>query len=276
MTNVLRKYATGTWKLCSATGIQSSFIVPCRCTSKINVSIDPQVLLQLERDELKPRHHPGIVNLNRTELPPRINSALIKILGDYSLKTILKEGQKLNNYIRSRHPPPEKAQTDRILNKIVEEIDQVLPLEGATSALTPEQLDTLQKQRFNLMRKRLNERTYAWKPIEYTEFMSRVYAVTRGAREYAILCRIFKEILMRDPQFKPQSYFDFGSGVGTGMWAASNFWGDSIYEYFNVDSCREMNDLSDLILRNGNENEQMSLKNVFYRQFLPHLEVNSI
>lgn len=81
--------------------------------------------------------------------------------------------------------------------------------------------------------------------------------------------RIFGEINQRQPQFKPHSFFDFGAGVGTGTWAASHFWRQSIFEYFLVDASRDMNDLADLILRGGEENRQMTLRNVNFRQFLP-------
>lgn len=54
----------------------------------------------------------------------------------------------------------------------------------------------------------------------------------------------FTEIQTRNPTFKPRSYFDFGSGVVTGLWAASNQWKDSNFEYLLVDSSRSMNDLA--------------------------------
>lgn len=63
--------------------------------------------------------------------------------------------------------------------------------------------------------------------------------------------------------------FDFGAGVGSGTWAASEIWKHSLHEYFLVDDSRDMNDLSELILRDGNENKNLTVKNVFYRQFLP-------
>lgn len=91
----------------------------------------------------------------------------------------------------------------------------------------------------------------------------------RAAKEYAAVKQVFNEIVKRDPDFKPRSFFDFGSGIGTGVWAASEYWKNTLYEYFLVDESREMNDLSELILRDGNESKNMSLKNVFYRQFLP-------
>lgn len=111
--------------------------------------------------------------------------------------------------------------------------------------------------------------TYIWKPIIYDGYKAMTYAMGRAALEYAVVQRIFNEIAQRHPDFKPRSFFDFGAGVGTGTWAASQLWKQSLYEYFLVDSSREMNDLSELILRDGDMNKNMSLKNVYYRQFLP-------
>lgn len=103
------------------------------------------------------------------------------------------------------------------------------------------------------------------------------YLFGRASKEYAVITKVLAEIQLRDPDFNPRSYFDFGSGVGTGTWAAAEFWKKSLYEYFVVDQCREMNDLSELILRGGIDTKNMTLKNVYYRQFLPESdEVGSI
>lgn len=115
----------------------------------------------------------------------------------------------------------------------------------------------------------LQQRVYSWKPINYDEYQSLVYLIGRSTMEYAVIMRIFQEIVKRDPKFKPRSYFDFGSGVGTGVWAASELWKSSIFEYYLVDASKYMNDLSDLLLRDGNVNKEMFLRNVYHRQFLP-------
>lgn len=102
------------------------------------------------------------------------------------------------------------------------------------------------------------------------------YLFGRAAKEYAAIFTVLNEIARRDPEFKPESFFDFGAGVGTATWAAAQLWKQSLQEYFLVDSSREMNDLSELILRGGVDTKLMTLKNVFYRQFLPVSdEVNS-
>lgn len=95
------------------------------------------------------------------------------------------------------------------------------------------------------------------------------YLYGRAAKEYAIILKIFSEIVKRDPEFKPRSFFDFGAGVGTGTWAASQLWEKSIFEYFCVDKSSEMNDFSDLILRSAKADK----KTIFYRQFLPASDV---
>ena len=246
-----------------------------RCTSKIAVEVDAQVLQKIENEEFKERQHPGVMKFNRTLLPANIGRTLEKVVGDYPVKALVEDCKKLNRFISSRHPPPEAEELNSKLKKIMAEIDVLMPNEQCENFSKEEQLKSWQQRKEQLLQRRLKERTFAWKPMQYGDYESVVYAVGRGAQEYAILMRVLQEIKTRDVKYKPQSFFDFGSGVGTGMWAASSLWKDSIFEYFNVDSSKHMNELSDLILRDGNENQQMTLKNVFYRQFLPGLEVSN-
>lgn len=113
------------------------------------------------------------------------------------------------------------------------------------------------------------EKNYNWQPLVYDSYKAWTYVFGRAAKEYAAIKQVFNEIEKRDPEFQPRSFFDFGAGIGTGAWAAAQNWSNTLYEYFLVDESRDMNDLSELILRDGNENKNMSLKNVFFRQFLP-------
>lgn len=113
------------------------------------------------------------------------------------------------------------------------------------------------------------QQNYNWKSIVYDQHKAWSYLFGRSAKEYAIIMQIFNEIARRDPEFQPQSFFDFGSGIGTGTWAAANFWKKSLYEYYAVDESSDMNDLAELLLRGGNAEKNITLKNVYYRQFLP-------
>ncbi|XP_034668902.1 methyltransferase-like protein 17, mitochondrial [Drosophila subobscura] len=242
-----------------------------RFTSKIAVDVEPTVISGLEQATLKPRKHPGIVKPNHLELPQKLSDTLRQIVGDHPVKKVLQDSQMLNSYIKSRHPPPTLAEIENKKKLIVEEVNSKMSLERLAT-LSEEEANRWKRKRELEINKRLSQRTYAWKRIEYGAYEAIVYAVARGAQEYAVLKRILTELAQRDVQFKPRSYFDFGSGVGTGMWVASELWKENIFEYYNVDRSREMNELSELILRDGQENKQISLRNVFYRQFLPAIE----
>ena len=61
----------------------------------------------------------------------------------------------------------------------------------------------------------LASRTFAWEPINYTEYVGKQYLVEGMMPEYAVLNRIFYEIAARCPDFRPHSLFDLASGVGT-------------------------------------------------------------
>jgi len=54
--------------------------------------------------------------------------------------------------------------------------------------------------------------------VIYNQAVAMAYLVARIAPEYATLYQIFQEICRRDPDFQPQTLFDFGSGVGTVLW----------------------------------------------------------
>lgn len=59
---------------------------------------------------------------------------------------------------------------------------------------------------------------YNWEPVVYDVNNALAYLMGRAALDYAVLVRIFSEIAARDPDFKPRSLFDFGSGIGTVTW----------------------------------------------------------
>lgn len=64
----------------------------------------------------------------------------------------------------------------------------------------------------------LKQKIYNWKPMKYDVYLCLVYMLSRFAPEYSVLIKIFGEIAYRDSQFVPRSFFDFGSGIGSGTW----------------------------------------------------------
>lgn len=94
----------------------------------------------------------------------------------------------------------------------------VLSQHADLETVTDEERHNLKEKLKGKITKLLKSKLYAWKPVEYNVHTSLQYLLGRSAAEYAALVRIFQEICLRDQNFKPRSFFDFGSGVGTGTW----------------------------------------------------------
>lgn len=115
----------------------------------------------------------------------------------------------------------------------------------------------------------LKRELYNWTPIDYDDYKSVVYMAGRLPPNFAALKAIFNGISKDDPSFKPESLFDFGSGIGTVLWAAREIWPKSINEYFSVDISSKATKIADLLLRKGQPNKRPIFENVITRQFLP-------
>ncbi|EFN75915.1 Protein RSM22-like protein, mitochondrial [Harpegnathos saltator] len=89
--------------------------------------------------------------------------------------------------------------------------------------------------------------------------------VGRTVQNYAVLSKILNEINVRDENFKPQTLFDFGSGLGTVMWATSEIWSNSMKEYLCVEISKPMIELSEKLAKAA----KPKIKNVFYREYFP-------
>ncbi|PSN51932.1 Methyltransferase-like protein 17 [Blattella germanica] len=168
-----------------------------------------------------------------------------------------------------KHPGLMKIQTVQVPASAVKAMTVVLKVNVDRSALSEEEASNVNKWCNHQINRELRHKTYNWQPVNYDEHKALQYMVERFAPEYAVLSKIFCEIKKRQPDFHPFTLFDFGSGLGTVTWAARNLWGDTLREFFNVDSSSVMNDLANLLLRDGNEDKEMPMKGVFYRQFLP-------
>lgn len=194
-------------------------------------------------------------------------------VGDFPIKKLLSSGEVFNRYIKCRKAPMEQANIKLKMQEI-EELVLSDPVKYKIPVAPDPSADEATQKLFQSRKKQtvetiVKQRIYSWQAIHYDQHKALLYLLSRSAVEFSVLTRIFREIVKRDPEFKPKSYFDFGSGVGTGVWAASEMWKDSIYEYYLVDTSKYMNDLSDLILRDGNPNKSMFIRNVYHRQFLP-------
>ncbi|XP_041968664.1 methyltransferase-like protein 17, mitochondrial [Aricia agestis] len=232
------------------------------------VEIDASLRDSFESQEYKPRRHPGRTTVKTATIPEQIQNAIKIILHDTGAKSLHQESLKLRNYIQSRQLPPEEGEIEEKAAKIHNSVSRRY-FSKIKTELTQEELETHNKQVQSSVFNILKKNVYRWGNIMYDQPTSLQYLMVRAAPEYAVLLRILDEIKRRLPDYKPRSFFDFGSGIGTGTWAVNSMWPKEIYEYFTVDTSTHMNDLARLILCQGRDNVEMPFKAYFQRQFLP-------
>lgn len=234
---------------------------------KIKVTPSENVLKDIENLSYKPRKHPGVNSIRSVSLPDNILAAIENVTEDYPIKSLYDDSVEMCNHLKNRVPQMEQDDISKLRQNIFE---RVFNKESDGVILSSEQDMDQFKQRvkdkvFSILKKKV----YHWQSTLYDQHKSLVYLIGRAAPEYAVLMKICNEIKSRDPMFKPRSFFDFGAGIGTATWAAKFHWGNSIFEYFNVDSSAFMNDLALLLLKGGRGTKQLDDKGIFYRQFLP-------
>jgi ribosomal protein RSM22 (predicted rRNA methylase) len=234
--------------------------------SKPKIVPDESVLSDIDKNVYNPKNHPGIFKPRTVTIPETFIKAVANVLEDYPAKSLIEDGQKLITHLKGKRPPVEKLERKKIEQDVY---NKVLSRHNIPKLETEENRLKFQQLIDNKVSIILKKDVYNWKPVNYDTYNALVYLMSRSAAEYAVLAKIFLEISERDPQFKPRSLFDFGSGVGTATWAANLYWKKNIFEYFNVDSSSEMNDLAQILLQSGKGTNKMELRGVFYRQFLP-------
>ncbi|XP_050423043.1 methyltransferase-like protein 17, mitochondrial [Adelges cooleyi] len=241
-----------------------------RCYStkvKLTTILNEDVRQKVSGEEIKPRKHPGRCKLIAEPLPNDLIKSIVKSLKDEQVKSIVQDGQLLVNYLKSRHVPVEENELNDKRRAHQVELEDKYDIQN----MSEEHKEKFEKFLKNRIEKLVAQRTYKWKPIDYNnEYVCFQYLLSRIAPDYATMRMLFNEIRQRDPDFAPQSLFDFGSGIGTVTMNAKNIWGKSLKEYYCVDTSSKMNDLSKLILQGGNPDDESALpKGLFYRQFLP-------
>ncbi|XP_061725589.1 methyltransferase-like protein 17, mitochondrial [Cydia pomonella] len=234
----------------------------------VKVEIDPSLKDKFESKEFKPRKHPGTTRVKIAALPPDTVKAIKIVLDDSGASSMHQDSIKLSNYLRSRLLPPEEGDIDQKAAKIHDKISKKAYSKIGDN-LTEDELNQLNKQVQSKVFNVLKANVYRWGNISYDKATCLQYLMSRSAPEYAVLVRVLDELRMKYPDYKPRSFFDFGSGVGTGTWAVNNYWNGDIFEYFCVDTSPHMHDLARLILCQGKDNVTMPLKGYFQRQFLP-------
>ncbi|VEN40827.1 unnamed protein product [Callosobruchus maculatus] len=240
-------------------------IQKCTYSVKCSVRPDENVLNGINNNVIHPRRHPGRVLPKSVITPESFIKAAVNVLRDYPIKALVQASESMNRHLKGRNAPTETDAYKEVAQKLQE---RVIAKHSDYEIKTKEDEIKFKQMVKDKTMNLLREKVYNWKPMKYDSQNSLVYLLGRSSAEYAVLVRILGEIQARDPDFKPRSFFDFGSGTGTAIWAANTYWKKNIFEYYNVDVSRDMNDLSQLLLQGGIPTGSMP-KGVFYRQFMP-------
>ncbi|XP_064640201.1 methyltransferase-like protein 17, mitochondrial [Lineus longissimus] len=212
------------------------------------------------------RKHPGVMNLKRIIVPVKLETTMNKLMNVFEVRDVDKLSAKLGQYLWSRHLPAEAENLKMTAMKLeAEEINDM----SSFDAMSPEEQYKCFNDRKNRVLKKLKNSTYRWESIRFDAHNSIVYMAARMVQEYSVLLRVLTEISKRVPDFKPETFFDFGSGTGSAMWAANTVWTNSLNEHYCVDVSADMNTLAQLLLQDGNDQGDMCFKGVAFRQFLP-------
>ncbi|CAF0790368.1 unnamed protein product [Rotaria sordida] len=238
----------------------------------VRLELDPDVSKQLTSDNRKLaffKEHKGKFN-HTSVLPKQLEETINTILSDIEPQRLKVDIKLLADHLAERRLPIEQRELQTIAQNVIQNLINTEPPIN-TLAMSPEKREELNLKRQHELMKRLKSSIYHWQPLTFDEYKSKIYMATNFASYYAMLVQIFNEIKKRERNFRPARLFDFGSGVGSAMWAAMHVWGKQTFaEILNVDKSREMNELSQLILQGGQHNKTPIVHGVVYRQFMPH------
>uniref|UniRef100_A0A8D8TJL3 Methyltransferase-like protein 17, mitochondrial n=2 Tax=Cacopsylla melanoneura TaxID=428564 RepID=A0A8D8TJL3_9HEMI len=232
---------------------------------------EPKILDDIKNNIHKPRHHPGRRSQEVILAPKHVEEAIKIVISKGHTTNLKEDGDVMRKYLKARQLPPEKYEIVQNMHKFKEEFMAKIGLDDVDieDTYNEEDIVILDRGVRNQVNKLLKQRTYNWEPINFTDYIARVYLWNRFVPEYAVLLKVLEEIQKQDPDFKPHSLFDFGSGVGTAVWATYSYWSTQINEFYCVDTSSQMLDLNSLIIQGGRPNKLPLIKNVTYRQFLP-------
>lgn len=131
------------------------------------------------------------------------------------MKSLINDSVSLVRHLESRVPPMEQDQIKETQQQL---LNYIMSREKPREFQSENEENQFKQRIGNKLNDLAKKKIYNWKPMNYNAYNSLVYLMGRFAPEYAVLVKIFSEIKQRDPDFKPKSLFDFGSGVGTGTW----------------------------------------------------------
>jgi ribosomal protein RSM22 (predicted rRNA methylase) len=212
--------------------------------------------------------HPGRRRTGTIFVPPYLELAAKRAISRHLNAQFRADADRMAKRVYHMELPNEAedmVQKQRLITARVIGSEPIVDM----NAMTVEERQFFLKKRQEKVERLVNKCGSRWQDIEYDNYAAHVYLAARLAPNYAVLMQIFQEIKLTDPSFKPKTLFDFGSGIGSTIFAANESWPHSISEHFNVDISKDMNNLSQFILRGGDDNMPMLYNGVYHREYLP-------
>lgn len=128
-----------------------------------------------------------------------------------NLKNINESAKKLLQYLHQRYPPLEQSELPAKLQKVEERLNT----NNHGEKISIEDVDFRKNRK---ARNILKQNVYNWQSINFDALTCLTYMVGRSVQNYAVSHRVLNEIKARDKDFRPETFFDFGSGIGTNAW----------------------------------------------------------
>nr|XP_027198741.1 methyltransferase-like protein 17, mitochondrial [Dermatophagoides pteronyssinus] len=226
---------------------------------KHNFTLKENLTEFFENVDNKYRNQPGNRRLFSGKLPFKLHFAATSVINKYRNKNFRRKVKEIeDDFLRIFvNRESEQQQQDNVENTKKINVDESFDYEMAMKNIGFKQ--EMQER----------QRTLYFEKDFYNNHECASYMAARLPANFAVLSHVFNEIRNEEPDFQPTSVFDFGSGIGTTIWAADHYWNKTIQEYFCVDMNENMNQLSRELLQRGTLNDEHILDRIFYRQFLP-------
>ncbi|XP_047446378.1 methyltransferase-like protein 17, mitochondrial [Mugil cephalus] len=242
---------------------QRVVVVKMMCRVSVLRTAQPKIMTDFLKG-VPHKRHPGVTSLKTLRLPEELQTAALSIIHKAQLPQLAERSHKLTDFLWSRKRKVE----DSALRKKAVGLEKEL-WEKAMQKTEDFDEQVLEDRIKRKVISELKRTTYRWTPMKFDEELAVVYMAARLAGCYAAVRRSLNEIKKRDPSFAPQTLLDFGSGLGTVVWASHSYWGDSLKEMVCVDSSGPMNILAERLLKGDDDAAEPLIKHVYFRQFLP-------
>lgn len=241
---------------------------------RIIPELDQNLRSDIEENRVKPKEIGTRRKSGLISLPVKLEMAAQTKLKSFGNKQFRQEILELLKIISTMKLPDDPHTTKLKKADIRAELQirqklGFIPFQSDDNVVLSEEDISAQEQLRNLVTGKLVERQRFWHYYDYDEWASNLYMAVRLPQNYASIKKVMEEIRSSDPQFEPRTVLDFGSGMGTTMWAVNETWPKAVSEFMNVDISVEQRYLCESLLRGGQEISSDPLPGVFHRQYLP-------